>query len=118
MSAMRKLAPFAVLALLLTGCSAPPSIDEVAERFLIELTDSQTLRDGLQEFGEQVADDALDGQCGSAAYETGLAKNGDDNLVYAWRVTCLTYFEGDLTASQVAETKRMLLDRIADESSD
>lgn len=102
----------AVALLVLAGCSAAPSRDEVSERFLIEYTDSELLRDGMREVGDQVAGDALEGRCGDEAYESGLKSGGDDSLFYAWRSTCLMYFESDLTARQIAETKDMIVERV------
>lgn len=109
---MKRVAGLASIAalLLLSGCSAAPTRDDIADRFLTELTDSQSIRDGMHDVGLSMADDALDGSCGSEAYEDGLEQNGDASLVYAWRVTCLMYFEGDLTAQQIATTKSMIVE--------
>lgn len=104
------------LGLTLTGCSAPASHDEVAERFLIEYTDDDAMREAMNELADKIADDALAGQCGDGAYEAGLQSGGDEDLFYAWRMTCQMYFESDLTAEQVEETKQMLLDRAAEGS--
>lgn len=98
--------------LLLAGCSATPSRDEVTERFLIEYTDDEGLRDAMREAAEAIADSALDGRCGDDAYEAGLRSGADEQLAYAWRTTCLMYFEGDLSDAQIAETKRMIADRV------
>lgn len=100
-------------AMLLAGCSPQPSRDDVAERFLIELSDSETIRAGMTDLADGIAGDALDGRCGDTEYEAGLQSNGDADLFYAWRSTCLMYFEGDLTAAQVDETKQMIADRAA-----
>lgn len=104
------------LLLVLTGCSSAPSEDEVAERFLIEYTDSDDMAEAMQELANQVAADALNGQCGQPAYEAGLQSGGDDDLFYAWRVTCQMYFESDLTAEQLEETKQMVLERAVNQS--
>lgn len=114
---MKRTAVLAVagLLLVLTGCSSAPSQDEVAERFLIEYTDSDAMAEVMQDLANQVADDALDGRCGQPAYESGLQSAVDDNLFYAWRVTCQMYFESDLTAEQLEETKQMVLERAADQ---
>lgn len=103
----------AVALLFLAGCSAGPSRDEVSERFLIEYTDLEDFREAMSEVADQLAGDALAGRCGDEAFEAGLTSNGDDDLFYAWRSTCLMYFEDDLTAGQVAETKRMIAERVA-----
>jgi hypothetical protein len=89
-----------------------PSREEVAERFLIELTDSDEMAEAMQELADQIAGDALAGRCGETGYETGLQSTGDETLFYAWRSTCLMYFEGDLSSAQVAETKQMIADRV------
>ncbi|KTR77425.1 hypothetical protein NS234_07410 [Microbacterium oxydans] len=96
----------------LIGCSAPPTREDVAERFLIELTDSEDLRAGLQELSLGIADDMLAGNCGEVAYETGLGEDAD--LVYAWKVTCLMMFEGDLTEAQINEAKMLVAERAVD----
>lgn len=103
----------AVALLLLAGCSAAPTRDEVSERFLIEYTDSDELHDAMQDVADDIAQDAIDGRCGDDGYEAGLQTAVDENLFYAWRSTCLMYFEDDLTAGQVAETKRMIAERVA-----
>lgn len=103
----------AVALLLLAGCSAGPSRDEVSERFLIEYTDSDELRQAMQEVADEIAQDAIDGRCGDGPYEAGLQTAADDNLFYAWRSTCLMYFEDDLSAAQIAETQKMTAERVA-----
>lgn len=101
----------AVALLLLAGCAAGPSRDEVSERFLIEYTDSAELHDAMQDVADDIAQDAIDGRCGDDGYEAGLQTAVDENLFYAWRSTCLMYFEDDLTAGQIAETQRMVAER-------
>lgn len=88
----------------------------MSERFLIEYTDSDEMADAMQELADQVAGDALEGRCGQTAYETGLQSAGDENLFYAWRVTCQMYFEDDLTEAQIEETKQMVLERALEQS--
>ncbi|MFD8769564.1 hypothetical protein [Microbacterium oxydans] len=99
-------------ALGLAGCSAPPAREDVAERFLIELTDSEHLRAGLRELSLGIADDMLEGNCGEVAYETGLGPDAD--LVYAWKVTCLSMFEDDLTEAQIDEAKLLVAERASE----
>lgn len=100
---------------MLTGCSATPTHEAVADRFLIEYTDDDAMRDAMQELADTIADDALSDHCGDEAYETGLQSGADENLFYAWRVTCQMYFEDDLTAAQLEETKRMVFERAANQ---
>lgn len=102
----------ALLILMLAGCSTGPSLDEVTERFLIEYTDDDGLREAMQEAAEQIAESALNGQCGDEGYEAGLRTGADEDLFYAWRTTCLMYFEGDLSQAQVSETKQMVAERV------
>ncbi|MFJ4999907.1 hypothetical protein ACIP5T_17275 [Microbacterium sp. NPDC088619] len=99
------------LLLVLTGCSAAPSREEVAERYLLEYTDSEAIQDAMRESALSIADDALAGYCGDDDYEAGLLSGGDQSLFYAWRVTCSMYFEDDLSPQQVEETKQLVLDR-------
>lgn len=102
----------ASLLLVLTGCTVTPDRVEVADRFLVELTDSDDMRDAMAELADGIAGDMLDGNCGSSAYEAGLSSEGTDPaLFYAWRSTCLMYFEDDLTEQQVEETKAMQVER-------
>ena len=103
------------LVLVLAGCAPAPSHDEVADRFLIEYTDNDTMRDAMAELADTIADDALAGNCGQDAYEAGLMSGGDENLFYAWRVTCQMYFEDDLTEAQIEQTKQMVIDRVSDQ---
>jgi hypothetical protein len=104
----------ALPALVLTGCSGAPPQDEVADRFLIEYTHDADSRESFRELATAVAIDSIGGQCGSEAYESTFTR-GDENLFYAWRVTCLMYFEDDLTPRQVEETKQMIADRAMEE---
>ncbi|WP_309105012.1 hypothetical protein [Microbacterium sp.] len=116
MSAMRNVPVVMLLAasvVLLAGCATGPDRDEVVERFALELESGfGDYADGaFDEVAEGFADAALDGLCGSVSYEAGLTSdNADPQLLYAWRVGCLHYFEDDLSAAQVEETKQMILD--------
>ncbi|WP_292763734.1 hypothetical protein [Microbacterium sp. UBA3486] len=105
--------PASLALLLLAGCSAAPSRDEVSERFLIEFTDDDAFRDAMQESADQLAGSALDGYCGDEGFEAGLRTTADEQIFYAWRTTCLMYFEDDLSQSQVNETKQMIMDRVS-----
>lgn len=111
MSATRRTGALLLLPmLLLSGCAAAaPSREEVAGRFLIEYTDSETVRAGLNDVALDIADDMIDGNCGEVAYETGLGS--DTDLVYAWKVTCLMMFEGDLTEAQINDAKMLVAER-------
>ncbi|KRC60927.1 hypothetical protein ASE14_08175 [Agromyces sp. Root81] len=117
---MKRLLPIAAAALLLAGCSSAPPRQEVVDRFLIELdaaTDGLLTADTpmIAELAEGVADNALDGMCGSDPYRVGLE---DPSLVYAFDVTCLTYFEGDMTKAQVDAVKDAITQRVAEDATD
>lgn len=101
------------LILALAGCSAVPSREEVAERYVIEYSDSESVQDAMRDPALEIADDALAGYCGDEQYESGLRSGGDETLFYAWRVTCSMYFEDDLSPQQREETKQMVFDRAA-----
>lgn len=118
MSATRTSALAVIVAgvIALSGCAAPPTRDDIAERFLLELTDSETIRAAMGELALSIADDALAGRCGSIGYEAGLEESGDPNLVYAWRVTCLTYFESALSEDQRTETREMIGQRALEDA--
>lgn len=105
------------LLLILAGCSEPPpSHEEVKSRLIIEYPDDALVpAEYFDEVFDAMASDALNGLCGSFAYERWFYDAGVDALFYAWRMTCLTYFEDDLTPSQVEDSKDMLFDGVVED---
>lgn len=92
---------------LLTGCAATgPSVDDVAERFRIELeaADSSFARDDHVRASEEVAQLMLDGGC------TTVGQFTEEAYGYAFASTCLMYFEDDMTEAQVDYAKRLIFE--------
>ena len=109
-----------VSGLALSGCTPSvevPSVDVVAERLRIEYPEDATLpasyMDGLF---HSLAEDALNGRCGSAAYESILFQDSSmDDLFYAWRVTCSMYFAHDLSPQQLEDAKNMVFGKVIED---
>lgn len=110
------LAPMALVALALTGCSSGPSADEFADRFTIEYESASGLDLSSTDSGEKLAleaaESAIDGMCGELAYRYALEDSGiGDDYLYAWDVSCLMYFEGDMSQAQIDRAKAALVER-------
>lgn len=94
--------------LTVVGCSAAPDREEIAERFEIELAAGAGDSVDLTELSESLADDALDGKCGSDGFRSGI--ESEPILVYAWSATCLMYFEDDMNDAQQDQAKQDIID--------
>lgn len=103
MSGMRKFLPLSLVVILLAGCSPVPDRADVIERLTIELEApfGDAGRGNFDAVAEGLADDALDGMCGSDAYRTQL----DGSLLVAWDSTCLAHFGHDMSAAQIDTAK-------------
>lgn len=97
------------LTLALTGCSSTPTAAEVAERFAIELAAAIGGEpDEWADVADDLADDALNGNCGKDVFWTGLGE--EEYLLRSWAATCLLYFEGDMSDGQVERAKETVVD--------
>ena len=119
---MMRLLPIVAAVFLLAGCAvAAPAPDRqvVVDRFLTELGDAT---DGLVQaddpeaikLAEQIAEDALDGNCGSRGYWTGLGLGEQSSLVRAWAATCVVHFDADMTPGLRSDARDVLLRQLED----
>lgn len=84
--------------LAVTGCTAEPSREDLTRYFSVELAAGAGEPEDWVELAELLADDALDGKCGSDLYTSSL---GDDPVMrYAWAAICTGDFEHDMTEAQ------------------
>lgn len=97
----------AVSLLVLTGCSAGPSRDDVEERFEIELQGQFGETADVTEMTDLLTGYALDGDCSSDELRDGFGPGG---MLVAWEATCLMYFEGDMSDDQIASAKQTVAD--------
>lgn len=98
----------------LAGCSNTPDREAVVDRFLVELTSD--LPDGADEqfaeAAETLADDALDGMCGSDAYLSGIGEQ--QPTLGAWAATCSMMFADDMTDEQREHFEQLVADEAID----
>lgn len=106
----------APLALLLAGCSSGPAPAEVQQTFLVELRAQlpgdptlEVTEEYFGDFAAEIAGDMIeDDACGSFNYRT--VAMVEDHMRYAYEITCLSYFEDDMSPAQIDAAKQMLLD--------
>lgn len=97
--------------LLLAGCSAGPSRDEVLERFSIEIrgaAGADLPASMVEDQAAALTDAALQGECGSDEYRDSMIVPSL-YLLLPWDATCSMYFEDDMTAAQVERAKQTVL---------
>lgn len=104
---MKRIAPLAILCVILVGCTPTPNRAQVVESFEIELIAAMPVGIDLGTLPEDMADDAFSGLCGSDAYRTAL---DDPGLIQARDATCLMYFELDMTDAQQDRAREAILD--------
>lgn len=102
---------FAASVVILAGCDSQPSRDEVATHFKTELT-AKTGLEKPEELANRMAEDALSGECSSKAYRSQL----QPDLAYVWDVSCLMYFEDQMTHEQIDRAKAEILNDILKDS--
>lgn len=122
---MKRLIPavIAASAIVLTGCSAGPSQDEIVERFAIEFAATvggDPADPIIQEFAGELAEGASE-DCVSDTYwrVMRLQEEGPEDeffgmsvkevLLRTWAVSCLVLFEKDLSESLRTDYKEILI---------
>lgn len=91
----------ALLAILaLSGCAPSVSDEDIEERFAIELAGAIDIgkASDYAEVAEGIGEMMRDGGCGSEIARSGF--ESEPALVYAWDMTCLMYFEDDMSQTQ------------------
>lgn len=110
---MKRIAPIALLCLILVGCTPTPNRAQVVERFEIELAAAIPVELGT--LAEDLADDAFSGRCGSDAYRTAL---DDSGLIHVWDATCSMYFEHDMTEAQHDRAREAIVGSVVEQLED
>lgn len=108
----------AAVVVLLAGCTTPaPARDDVVQRLIIEYEGATgwTVQDddsAVLELLGNLADGMVEGDCGAPEIWAVLDDAPDRNLLYAWAVTCETYFPDDMSEAQRDRASDIIVEQV------